>query len=191
MYTGRPENQPPQGQPQQPMPPQGLPQGAPQQPYPAQQYGQQPYYGPPPKKSNLALILILVGVFVFIPMVGCLGLAAIPLITEGNSRSARRVEAESIAGSTITQLRVLYSKNTKAIPNASDPKVRIIMAQGTGEFVESTTYRGKQTSDRTSAYRSVEGTGTLTITMREPGDGVLVYEFNFSTGAVISKVWTP
>lgn len=180
MNTGMPQNQPPQGQPQPPMPPQGQYQGAPQQ------YGQQPYYGPPPKKSNLALILILVGVFVFIPMVGCLGLAAIPLITE-NTSDARRAEGDAIAGMVKTQLRTLYSKSGK-IPSRSDTEVAQILSGAVGEYIASVEYEG-QPRPGDSRF-SQGGTGKITVTMKSSADGVLVLEFDYRSGVPVSNEWT-
>ncbi|MCF6227455.1 MAG: hypothetical protein L3J82_02165 [Planctomycetes bacterium] len=187
MNTGMPQNQPPQSQPQPPMPPQqGQNQGMPQQPYPAQQYGQQPYYGPPPKKSNLALILILVGVFVFIPMVGCLALAAVPLITE-NTSDARRAEGDAVAGMVKTQLRTLYSKSGK-IPNRSDTEVAQILSGAVGEYISSVEY---ESLPRPGDSRfSQGGAGKITVAMKSSADGVLVLEFDYLSGVPLSNEWT-
>ncbi|MEE9311189.1 MAG: hypothetical protein V3V10_02130 [Planctomycetota bacterium] len=197
MNTGMPQNQPQQGQPQPPMPPQGQgqphmqPQGqyqpGQQQPYPQQMpNGQQPYYGPPPKKSNLALILILVGVFVFIPMVGCLGLAAIPLITE-NTRDARRAEGDAVAGMVKTHLRTLYSKSGN-IPSRSDTEVAQILSGAVGEYVASVEYEGLPRSG--DSRFSKGGSGKITVTMKSASDGVLVLEFDYQTGVPVSNKWT-
>ncbi|MDC1142904.1 hypothetical protein OAU50_07405 [Planctomycetota bacterium] len=185
-----PPNQQPQGygQPQSPVPPQGYNQQPQQQPMPphgaypqGQPYPPQqgyPPYSPPPKKSNFVLILVLVGVFVFIPFVGCLGLAAIPLITE-NASDARRAEGEAIAGSIKTHLRTTYAKSGQ-IPTTNDPEVqRILMENGSGEYVASVDY-----------MPTGGDSGQLTVRMVNPADGEMTMTFDFNTGDSTPYIWT-
>jgi hypothetical protein len=170
---------PPQAQPHAPVPPQH---GQPHPPYPQQgqphpqQYGHPPY-GPPQKKSNLGLILILVGVFVFLPMVGCLGLAAIPLITS-NASDARRAEGEAVAGTVKTQLRAMYAK-TGEIPQAHDPAVQTILQSGVSEYISSVSYTPVG-----------QDKGRITVQMVSGSDGQLTTEFEFNTGNATFN-WVP
>ncbi|MCF6227456.1 MAG: hypothetical protein L3J82_02170 [Planctomycetes bacterium] len=180
MYTGKPQEQPPQGQQQPPMPP--------QEPSPAQEYGQQPYYVPP-KKSNLVLILVLVGVFVFIPVVGGIVITAISVSedVDNNARDARRVEAESMSRVIIRLLRADYAE-TKFIPRDTDPKVISILRSSAGLYVAAVAYKGTVT--RVSSGFTTIGTGKLTFTMKDPTDGQYIVIFDYSTGDITSKTWT-
>lgn len=116
----QPQQQPPQ-QGQQPYPqgsqhmgqgPQqyGAPGGHPQQGY---QMGPPPYY-PPPKRGFPAWAIVLIVCAVALPIVGILGLAAIPLITS-NTSDARRAEGEQMMGSARNMARVQFSK-TNLVP---------------------------------------------------------------------------
>ncbi len=178
MNTGMPQNQPPRGQPQPPMPPQGQYQGA----------QQQPYYGPPPKSNTGKIVIIILAVVLGGPMlIGILAVAAIPLISS-NTRDAKRAEGDAVAAMVKTELRALWSKSGK-IPSRSDAKVAEILARAVGEYIASVEYEGLPRSG--DSRFSQGGSGKITVTMKSSTDGVLVLEFDYQSGVPVSDEWTP
>lgn len=142
------EPNPPQpNYPQPPMPPQGGPQPMPGGPYPPPPgpmppMGPVPYY-PPQKKGFPVWAIVLIVLALFIPVVGCLALAAIPLITV-NSSEARRAEGEQLLEMSRNLARRGYARLATAPVDFTSP----IESGGCGVAPETLTGKFFQVRDR-------------------------------------------
>lgn len=125
-------------------------------------------------------------------VVGCLGLAAIPLIAGNPSanpraKNARKMEAEAVANATKTQLRAMYAR-TGTAPESYDSTVRDMLNTMAGEHISSVSY--KKLSDGGTYNSSQHAEGEITVHMSLPDDGTYVMSFDFDSGTDQSR-WQP
>ena len=172
---GQPAQNPQQSQPQY---------GAPPQPGPGYvQYGQIP----PPKTGMPGWGWALIGcgaLFFLMIVVGCLALAAIPLIT-ANTQEAKAGEAKAALGTLKDRVRVYYVQNNNSL--AGRNRVTDYIPQAAieldGEYYPSTAYHIND-QDRTAVTVTADGSAADSRPTVE-------YTFNAETGRALGFIVTP